>query len=358
MPRRQQPVTILDVAEAAGVSKSTAARVLAGHGSSSRKSRLRVTEAATRLGYRPNGIAKAMASGFSHTIGAVIPDVASPFFSVVMRGLTDASRAAEFEVILSNTDNDPEAEARSLDVLTAKRVDGLIIAPVFQENPAAILQVVASGTPVVLFDRRLDRSALRLPLVSLDHLGASRIAVDHLLDAGHELVAIVTEATEEPVELLDIEDPDAVTFLRPSSQRLLGYLQALAERGIEIRPDLIIRSQYDADSASATVGAVLDAGIGFTALYCTDSVLTLGAYRELIHRGVAVPEDLSFVGFDDQDWTTLVRPAITVVDQPRHRLGEVAAELLLREIADPDSAPADTRLAASLILRDSTRALL
>lgn len=357
MTRRQSPVTIIDVAREAGVSKSTAARVLAGNGSSSPKSQRLVTEAAERLGYRPNGIAKAMASGSSHTIGAVIPDVASPFFSAVMRGLTDASRAAGFEVIVSNTDNDPAVEARSLDVLTEKRVDGLVIAPVFQNSTHRIDDVVEGGTPVVLFDRRSTGALTELPLVSLDHAGASRLAVDHLVSLGHERIAIVTEATETPEELLRVEETQTAV-LRPSSQRLLGYLRALGEHGIPVDPALILRSGYAAESASETVGRALDAGIGFTALYCTDSVLTLGAYRALVDREVALPEELSFVGFDDQEWTTLVRPEVTVVDQPRHSLGVAAAERLLRQIeTDGEAEEDDIRLPASLIVRGSTRAL-
>lgn len=347
-------VTIIDVAREAGVSKSTASRVLAARGSASSSAHQKVTAAAKKLGYSPNALAKAMVSGSSNTIGVVIPDIASPFFSAVMRGLSDAARTAGFEVIISNTDNDADIETRTIALLAEKRVDGLIIAPVFQERSEMIETLRERQTPLVFLDRRGPEKRAA-PLVSLDHIAASRLATDHLLELGHERIAIVTEAGNNLAALRAFTgDPRR---LRPSSQRLLGYLTSLGESGVEIDPELVIHAEYDREDATARVRARLEGVQGVTALYGTDSVLTSGAYLALLDLGIRCPEDMSFVGFDDQEWSTMVKPAVTVVSQPRYRIGATTATCLIELIRHPEAELEDIQLPARLIIRDSTAAL-
>jgi len=342
------------VAREAGVSKSSAARALARRGSSSPDLRRRVEDAAARLGYRPNALAKAIVSGSSATIGAIIPDVATPFFSAAVRGLTDAARSAGFEVIVANTDNDPEIESKTIELLAEKRVDGIVIAPAFQDNPEALLRVLDDSTPVVILDRRLPVLA-HVPSVSVDSVGAARL--EHLLSLGHRRIAIVTEAKDNIDELLIRAEKEDVNLWLPAMQRLLGYL--LAHRDADVTPDpgLIIRCEYNATSAAAAVGRLLDGGTAVGAMFCSDAALTYGAYRELVDRNVLVPDDISFVGFDDQDWTTLVKPAVTVVEQPRYRLGSSCTNMLLAQIRGLNTDVSEIRLPATLIKRASTAAV-
>lgn len=353
MARRAHTVTVVDVAREAGVSKSSAARVLAGRGSASPATQQRVQDAAERLGYRPNALAKAMISGTSNTLAIVIPDVASPFFSAVVRGASDAAHAAGFEVLLGNTDNDRDIQARAIDVLREKQVDGFIVAPVFEDDPGSVRALVEDDIPVVLLDRRMPALA-DVPLVSVDHIAASRAAAEHLIDLGHRDIAIVTEAAGSLDELRGgTRDAHDAHTLRPSHQRLLGYLDALQAHDIPVDPLLVLPSAYDADSARAAVAEALERQ-QFTALYCTDSVLTLGAYTHIVDSDVSLPDAFSFVGFDDQEWTTLVRPAVTVVDQPRYRLGATTATMLIARIRRIGEVPSDTLLDAQLITRAST----
>lgn len=350
----QHLVTIIDVARAAGVSKSTVGRVLAGNGSVSAAAFAKVTAAAKQLGYSPNGLAKAMVSGASHTLGVVIPDISSPFFSTVVRGISDAARAAGFEVLLSNSDGDPDIETRSLEVLVGQRVAGLIVAPVFQGGAHTLADIAHRGIPVVMLDR--ETAELRnSSLVSLDHVAASRIGVEHLIGLGHRRIGIVTEAGREGAEL-----PEPGQFprpLQPSSQRLLGYIEALKEHGIEVDPELIIHAEYDRSSAAAAVRTALAEHPDMTALFCTDAALTSGAYEAVAELDIRYPENLSFVGFDDQEWSTLVRPAITVVAQPRHKLGATTATCLIEAIRRPNTPTQNILLPARLIVRGSTAPL-
>lgn len=349
-------VTIIDVAQAAGVSKSAAARVLSGSGSASERTRKKVLEAAERLGYRPNQLARAMKSGATNTIGIVVPDVALPFFSAVLRGLTDTARAAGFEVLVSNTDNDADIEARSLELLAEQRVDGIVIAPVFQDSPDAIIRLHQEGMPIVLLDRRMP-GLEHLPLVSLDHVDATEQAVRSLIDAGHRRIALVTEASQGGSTLDDLAAQDAdhsdLSLLRPSAQRLIGYLRALRRADLEIDEDLIIRSGYTTAEAQQAVAAFLDRRAGATALHATDAVLSSGAYRGIRSRGLSIPDDLSFIGFDDEDWTTMVEPAVTVIEQPRQRLGATATTALVGIIRGGAAEPHQQLLQAELVARDS-----
>ncbi len=352
-----ESVTIIDVAHAAGVSKSAAARVLAQKGSASSGTRERVLRAAEQLGYRPNHLARAMKSGATNTLGIVVPDVAIPFFSAVLRGFADTARAAGFEVLVSNTDNDADIETRSLEVLTEQRVDGIVVAPVFRKDPAAIIRLQSEGMPIVLLDRRMP-GLEHLPLVSVDHAGATQKAISALIAAGHRRIALVTEATMGVPELEPLTRGDTAPFalalLRPSAQRLVGYLRAMRDADLPVDEDLIIRSAYSADDAQRAVDSFFERGTSATALHATDAVLSSVTYHAIRDRGPALPDPLSFIAFDDQDWTTMVAPTITVIEQPRQRLGAVAATALIGLIRGGAAEPHDRLLQAELIVRGST----
>ncbi|WIY83380.1 LacI family DNA-binding transcriptional regulator [Propionimicrobium sp. PCR01-08-3] len=344
-------VTVADVARAAHVSKSTAARVLSDRGSASPAARKKVLDAAARLGYYPNALARAMSEGRSKMIGVVIPDISIPFFSAVVRGLTDRMRAVGLEVIIINTDNNATVEAHSLELLATKRVDGLVLAPVIPEGSDIARTLAQRGLPIVLLDRRgpgLDD----LPLVALDHEDAAYAATKHLLDLGHRRIAVATQVPENATRLLDPPDPAA----RPSALRLRGYLSALQEAGIAADTDLVINAPYDHVAAADAVAERL-AGLDATALFATDSVVTHGSYQALQRLKIVIPDELSFIGFDDQDWTTLVTPRITVLTQPMHDMGRAAADLLNQRIANPNEAQQDVLLHGEVLTRQSTTAL-
>lgn len=342
-PRHRAP-TIHDVAAEAGVSKSSAARVLAGVGSASPRTRERVQQAAEKLGYRANALAKAVRSGSSHLIGAVVPDASSPYFSLTLRGVADAARAAGFEVIVANTDGDPRIETHTLEVLAEKRVDGLIIAPALQAASSdALLALADRDFPMVLIDRRMP-SLRRVPLVAVDNVRAIRQAVDHLVERGHRDIAIVTDAADDVEHLRSHRPADAERIWRPSVQRLSGYLEAMSAHGLDIAPEWLITMTRAPASARQAISTFLENPAGATAILCTDAGLTYAAYRAAVDLGVSTPDDFSFVGFDDQDWTTVVRPTVTVVDQPRYELGKAATGVLLDREAQQGDVILDTFL--------------
>ncbi|WP_054952678.1 LacI family DNA-binding transcriptional regulator [Flaviflexus massiliensis] len=344
-------VTILDVAALAGVSKSTAARVISGNGSTSAEASQRVTEAALKLGYHPNALAKAMVSGTSKTIGIVIPDIANPFFSTAVRGISDSARAAGYEVIIANSDNDAEIESRSINLLLEKQVDGIIVAPVFQEKSASIVHAAESGTPIILLDRR-GGGAYAGPLVAINNVEASVSATNFLIDSGHKHIAIVSEAAESVEYLKDYDDDP--TALRPSSQRLLGYLRAMTAGGLATDEGHIVRTSFDKNTTANRVSNFLRSDKDVSAIFSTDSVVSSGSFIALSKAAALQAHDISFLAFDDQEWTTMVSPTVSVVTQPRYQLGSIAATKLLERINLPARKVHDSLLGTELLIREST----
>ncbi|MCQ9368730.1 LacI family transcriptional regulator [Brevibacterium sp. 50QC2O2] len=374
MAIRPRGTTLFDVARAAGVSKSTAARVLAGEGSASAQAVEKVKKAAADLGYTPNAIAKAMVSGSSHTIGILVPDVASAFFAAVVRGFTDTARAAGFEVMLGNTDRTDADEDRSLEVFIEHRVAGIALAPHNRAHSAPLARLIDRGFPLVMLDRPTP-AAPGADVVGLDHAAAGALATEHLLDQGHRAIAVVvSDSTRIPRILADAPaDRLDDEVLRPDELRLLGYVRALRAHGLQPDPELVVEVPYTPQEAQEAVRDFLtgtrDAGsagtapagsdgtptaTSATALLCTDSLMSTAGYRALIDAGIAYPDDMSFLAFDDQDWCTMVRPAVSVIAQPDVQLGQQAASALIARIRGDRAGAKHTELAAQLMVRGST----
>lgn len=354
MARRDLPdhATLDDVARAAGVSRATAARALGGYGSASADARARVVAAAEALRYRPNALARSMKSGTTRTLGVVVSDIQLAFFAQAVRGIADAARVEDFEVILANTDEDLALERAAVDVFVDKRVDGLIVVPAEPGAASHLVEAQERGIPVVLLDR--GAPGVRCDVVVVDNQRASKNAVRHLVRLGHRRVAIVVE---ERTALTAAEVVRA--RLRPdggmtSPIREAGWAAALREAGLPVTDDLICGARYDRVDARRAMAAALALPDRPTAVVTTDETMTLGAIDAIQDAGLEIPRDVSLVAFDDLPWTTLVRPALTAVAQPVHDLGVTATQRLLGRIAGDDSPPETVILSTTFVVRGST----
>jgi LacI family transcriptional regulator len=354
-------VTIADVARAAGVGTATAGRALGGYGYASEPVRRRVQDAAERLGYSPNQVARSLITGRSQTIGVVAGDIQSPFYASVLRGIEDVAREAGFGVLLTNSDEQPAREVAAVRLLAEKQVDGMIVAP-GDIVGAAHLRAVAASLPLVQIDRVVQ--GLAADSVTVDNLAAARACTAALVAAGHRRIAIVAELErweggDLPAFLAAAACGLDPATLFPSWQRLLGWLLAHRDAGLPVDPALIARvGAYSAPEAQRATAAALDAAPRPTAVFSTDGLMSGAVMAVLNARGVAVPEGLSLVCFDDLDWMRFHRPPITAVVQPMAEIGRQAAGLLLARIAAAAGAgaPAPPRhavLQADLILRGS-----
>ena len=232
--------TVADVARAAGVSRATAARVLGNYGYAGAEARELVFEAAKRLAYQPNQLARSMATGRSKTIGVVVADIENPYFARAIRAITDTANANGFDVVLANTDEDIELERAAVRVLLAKRVDGLIVSPASSVEVDHLIGARDMGCPVVLLDRRVP--VLNADTVAIDNFGAAHEAVSSFTKQGHRRIALVSNSRA---------DGGQQYLTSPVRERLDGYRAALHDAGIRIDPDLTVFGGGDVDNLLA-----------------------------------------------------------------------------------------------------------
>ena len=300
-----------------------------------------------------------MITGRTNTIGVVGADIANPFFASAMRGIGDVARRDGFGTILTNSDEDVALEREAVGLLLQKQVDGIIVSPASSVETGHLADAARNGTPVVLFDR--DVAELTADAVLTDSVGASRMAVGHLLDLGHRRIAIVAELRaardmEWPNWIDSATVPD-VRMLMPSGARLLGYIQAHEAAGVPVDPALIRGTgSYDPVTAREQTLEALRLDPPPTAIFTVDNVMTHGAYQACRDMSIRIPEDLSFVAYDDMEWMTFVEPNITALWQPVYDMGTVAAEMLIRRLRSPEVEPVRRLLGTKLIVRGSTMA--
>ncbi|WP_030623807.1 LacI family DNA-binding transcriptional regulator [Streptomyces sclerotialus] len=346
-----RPATIPDVAREAGVSRSTASRALADYGSVSPEARERVRAAAEKLGYRPNLLARSMITGRTHTLGAIVADIQNPFFAGVTRGITDAARAAGYQVLLANTDEDVAAERAAVKMLRDKHVDGLIVAPAATTETGHLAAAHTAGCPVVL----LDRQAPGLPAdsVTVDNHGAAQDAVRRLLAAGHRRIALVSLLGSAPAD--DSADAPAAPADPVSTglERIEGYRAALREAGLTDTDTYLRTGTFHREDPADLTAGLLSLPEPPTAVFATDSMIALGVLSAARDHGLRVPDDLSVVTFDDTDWARAVRPRVSVVAQPVQELGARAVQSLIARIEGTTRAPEHTVLDTEFIDRES-----
>jgi LacI family transcriptional regulator len=331
-------VTLREVAAEAGVHPATASRAL---NAQTRElvngaTAARVLDAAQRLGYRPNPIARGLKLNRTFTIGVVVPDLRNPLFPPIARGIEERLEPAGYTSLLANTDNDPAREALSFQALRARQVDGFISATARRDDPP-LAAVAAAGQPLVLVNRYSDD--LDVPWVAADDRGGMRQAVEHVHALGHRSIAHVGGALR----------------LSTGAGRYAGFLEAMRAVGLEPDADLVVVGDaYTEAEGARTTRAVLASGRPVSAIVAGNDLMALGAIDALREAGLRCPQDVSVVGFNDMDWSERFSPPLTTIRVPHHELGVQAAGLLLERLADPDAPVRRLTLATELVVRGST----
>ncbi|GAA4658642.1 LacI family DNA-binding transcriptional regulator [Arthrobacter cryoconiti] len=347
---RRRDVTVADVAKAALVSKAQAARALGGYGAVSEDVRERVLAAAESLSYRPNELARTMNTGKSHTIGVVVGDIENPHFGLAMRGISDRAKASGFDVILINTGEDIRAETDAVRVLLDKRVDGLIVAPVSSPEKGHLERVCASGRPLVLFDRKVD--GLDVDVVATDMTEVSRKSTAELIHAGHERIAFIsTLKSQEPFwNGMDVSST-------PIAERLKGMSLAFHDAGHSFPSDLVRLNAGNSDSVVGITQDLLRGPAPATAIVASDGLVALGVVEGIQTMGLSIPQDVSFLMYDDLAWTRLTNPPLSVISQPVYDMGAAAAAALIQRIQRPGVKSEIPEFTATLINRGSIGAV-
>ena len=334
--RESAAVKIDDVARLAGVSPSTVSRVLNGTAVVSETKKKSIDDAIHRLGYVPNPVARGLAGGRTLTIGVLTQAIDSPFYGTALRGIQDRLDPAGYSALFVNGNWNAATEGRCLDVLRARRVDGIIV--LTGRLPDKALKACARSVPVVVTGRNLQAPGLFS--MNFDNFEGGRIATQHLIGLGHRDIAFVTG---------DPEHPDAL-------DRQRGYRAALEAANIAFDPALVAPGAFHEVSGLHAVGRLLDSQRKFTAIFAANDQMANGVMLGLQRNGLRVPDDVSLVGFDDLPSSVYSIPPLTTVRQPAYELGQLAADAMLQLLSGVK--PSIEVPAPRVITRESGRRLV
>lgn len=341
-PVEKRIPTMEDIGRRAKVSASTVSRVINQSVAVDPATEQRVRAAIDELGYRPNLLARSFRRRVTHTIGLLVPDNSNPFFAEVARMIEDAGYREGYSVILCNSDLSKEKQAAYLDVLLAKRVDGLILVSSglisLTDEPDPIQRVLEAGIPCVVIDR--DLGDLPVDQVLVENEMGGYQAGRYLVELGHERIACIV-------------GPSDIT---PSAGRFAGFELALSEAPVSLKPVASIMCNGRYDGGEAAVRELLDLGVDFTALFVFNDLVAIGAHGTLRRAGLRVPEDVSIVGFDDVALASAVYPPLTTVAQPIAEMANTSVRLLINRIAEKDTPHARVVLPTTLVERESSGA--
>jgi LacI family transcriptional regulator len=331
--------TIHDIARELNVTASTVSRALNGNTRISEEMRRTVREVAQRLGYEPNHIASALRSGRTRIIGVVVPTANRSFFSNVVRGVEAVAKAAEYNVIICQSNDDPAEEADIVDTLLRLRVDG-IIASIARETHdfAHFKKVREKRVPLVLFDR-VNESLGASTVVLDDHQGAF-MATEHLIQQGYGRIA-------------HFAGPQHLNIYKYRQQ---GYADALRAAQIPLDAALVCTGNLGVEDGRQYMERLLALPEPPDAVFSASDYAAVGAMQVLKERGIAIPGQVGLVGFANEMFTALVEPSLSTVDQHSERMGEAVARIFLQESAalNHPSPAVKTVLPPTLIVRNSS----
>ena len=329
-----RPVTLADIAREAGTSRSTASRALNGRGYVSESARQRLLTVADRLGYVPNASARTLKQKTSRIVGVVVTDLGNQFYARLAAGIEQTLREADYQMVLVADNSDSEQELRGIRTFLAMRAAGVIITPA---NAAPGVLLEQHGVRVVEVDRRL--ATVACDAVVVDNERGAHDATAHLLERGHRRIGLLAADTDWTTD----------------AGRVAGYRLAHEEWDVPVDERLIARIGFQAPDAEQTIAALLDDARP-TAIFAANNPLAECAWNVLRARGLALPRDISLVGFDDVPWMAMVEPGITVIAQPAVEMGRRAAQLLLERVLDGEFPPRVEVLEPLLVVRGSSGA--
>jgi len=307
---RLMGVSLRDVATAANVSVGTVSNVLNHPEIVSASTLSRVQKTIESLGFVPNGVARQLRSGYSRTLGLVVPDVGNPFFTEVARGVEDAARKRDYAVFLCNSDESLDKENRYINALIEQQVRGVLITPA-DIKADRIDALRARGICVTLLDRELKGN--NQCSVSVDDVHGGQIAIEYLTSLGHKRIGWVSG----PANIPQVADRGA------------GVMKAAKLANVEIiHIEVPLMNAPNGEIAARNLLALDHLP---TAVFCANDLLALGVMRELLNQGILIPEQIAIVGYDDIQFAPSAAVPLTSISQPAYQIGVTAADLILSE---------------------------
>ncbi|MCS0671119.1 catabolite control protein A [Cytobacillus firmus] len=305
-------VTIYDVAREANVSMATVSRVVNGNPNVKPATRKKVMEVIDRLGYRPNAVARGLASKKTTTVGVIIPDISSTFFAELARGIEDIATMYKYNIILSNSDQNIEKELHLLNTMLGKQVDGIVFmgGNITSEH---VEEFEKSPVPIVLAGSIEETG--KIPSVNINYEQAAFDVTKSFIEKGHKDAAIVVGPLREPIN---------------QEKKLAGYKRALEEAEVSFRDELVVEGDYTYDSGIEAFEKLLEADPRPTAIFAGSDEMALGIVHGAEDKGYNIPKDFEVISSDNTRLALMVRPQLTSVVQPLYDIGAVAMRLLTK----------------------------
>jgi len=336
----RKPATSQDVADLAGVSRTTVSFVLNNVLSVkiSEETRQRVLGAARQLNYYPTSAARTLASGKTHRIGLVLCEqrdhlMANAFLPAFLRGVSDLAHQEGYRLVFQNAE-DRRSETAYVGLLREQHVDGLIVSGP-RSDDFQLLGLHEEGYPLVLHGRLPDCA---LPFVDVDNVGGAYKAVSHLIGLGHRRIGLITNA---PLSYTAAQD------------RLTGYCQALQEAGLSLDDELVRYGDFSPESGRREMESLMALPSPPSAVFVASDVVALGAMAAVLERGMCIPQDVALVGFDDIFLAAYVSPPLTTVRLPAYGLGWAAGDMLIHLINGDEPVQRQMLLESELVIRQS-----
>jgi LacI family repressor for deo operon, udp, cdd, tsx, nupC, and nupG len=330
-PAGRNGYNIREVAQAAKVSVATVSRTLQMPDVVAPETRSRVQAAIEKLGYRPNAQARMLRTARTHVIVALVPDISNPFFAEVIRGIEQVAHQNGYSVLLGDTQNSRVREKAYAELLETKQADGLItlmphIPPLAMPGPFPIVNAC---------EYIKDKSVTS---VYVDNEAAAHEAITYLLTLGHRDIAFVTGPMDSPISI----------------DRDRGYELALQAAGIKRDRRLTAIGDFSVEAGIRAVDSLLAKQQRFTAVFCSNDEMAIGAIRAIKSKGLKVPQDISVIGFDDIRFSRYTDPPLTTIAQPKDELGREAMNMLIELLRGVDVPPRKRILPTQLVVRGST----
>ncbi|MYV04538.1 MULTISPECIES: catabolite control protein A [Furfurilactobacillus] len=331
----KQTVTIYDVAREAAVSMATVSRVVNGNPNVKPATRQKVLDVIDQLDYRPNAVARGLASKKTTTIGVIIPDLTNSYFSELARGIDDVALMYKYNIILASSDENHDKELQVVDNLTAKQVDGII----FMGNQVSkdLRDAFNRANAPIVFAGSVDPEH-QSPSVNIDYVAAVTDAVAKLVSRGNRRIAFVTGSMDESIN---------------KDYRLKGYKQALSSKRIGYDEGLVFQTDYSYKAGYALAKALQD--VKATAAFVGDDELAAGVLNGLTDAGVNVPEDFEIITSNDTRFTEISRPTMSSITQPLYDIGAVSMRLLTKLMNNEEIGDKTVVLPYGLKKRQSTK---
>jgi LacI family transcriptional regulator len=332
--KTSKAASIYDVARESRVSVFTVSAVVNNKAHVGNKLRERVEAAIRKLNYRPNLLARSLAKQKTHTIGMIVPDIANPFFPMVVRGAEDAAQKRGYNLLLCNSDDTQVREESALELLLSKRVDGILLTKAICDITPSLHQMIEEmNIPIVLVMRTFPKIS-KDAIITDDYQGAYE-AVCHLARSGRSRIGLMGG----PMKVSN------------GKARWQGFRDALKANGLAYDPSLVIEGDYRTESGYRGGHVLLSHRPD--GVYVANYLMTVGLLKAAEEMGLQCPEDFGLVSFDDYPWLGIFRPRLTTVELPKYQLGQEAADLLLDRIAGKTGPGLLKKLLPELRVRDS-----